>query len=100
MVFSRYSPIFGKCTLYASIYSFASRIGIPRSCESEKGPIPYMIPKLTAFARLRISGVTISSGTWNTEAAVEVCTSAPLWNAASMVSSPDTCASSRSSICE
>ena len=41
------------------------------SSASENAPMPYMMPKLTAFAFFRISVVTATRGTPNTAAAVD-----------------------------
>lgn len=62
--------------------------------------MPYTTPKFTALARRRSSGVTSSSATWNTLAAVAVWKSVPDRNDSRMASSPEICASRRSSIWE
>ena len=50
----------------------ASPRGIPKRCESPNAEIPYMIPKLTILALLRISRVTSLAFTLKTLAAVAV----------------------------
>ena len=62
--------------------------------------MPYTMPKFTALALRRASGVTISGGTPITSAAVRVWMSSPLRNASTSTGSRDMCASRRSSICE
>ena len=58
------------------------------------------MPKFTALALRRASGVTISGGTPSTSDAVRVWMSSPLRKASISSASPDMCASRRSSICE
>ena len=48
----------------------ASFLEMLRSSLSPKALIPYTIPKLTAFALRRCSGVTSFNGIWNTWDAV------------------------------
>ena len=60
--------------------------------------MPYTMPKFTALALLRICAVTSSTGTPKTCEAVTRCISSPERNASRMVSSPEICASRRSSI--
>ena len=43
--------------------SWASLTEMPRSLPRLKAPLPYMMPKLMAFAEERICPVTISFGT-------------------------------------
>ena len=57
-VLSLYSLIPGKTSKYLSINSLASNKSIPKSSDKPKPLLPYNIPKLTAFAFLRISLVT------------------------------------------
>ena len=67
---------------------------------AENSEIPYTMPKLTALARLRSCGLTWSTGTPNTRAAVAAWKSSPSLKAATRCSSAERCASRRSSICE
>ena len=66
----------------------------------ENAPMPYTMPKLTALARLRIIGVTICSGMWNTCAAVILWMSSSCKKASIIFWSFATCANTRSSIWE
>ncbi|MBE7543819.1 MAG: hypothetical protein HS123_15800 [Solibacteraceae bacterium] len=58
------------------------------------------MPKFTAFALRRISGVTISGGTSNTSAAVRVWMSSLSRKASTSTGSHEKWARSRNSICE
>ena len=85
-------------SMYVSMYAFASLWNTPMSCARENADMPYTMPKLTAFARERMAGVTSDSGTPNTWLAVTAWMSSPARKAAIIVSSCDIWASSRSSI--
>ncbi len=54
------------------MYLSASATVTSISLERENAPIPYTMPKFTAFAARRISEVIMSAGISNTCAAVEV----------------------------
>ena len=79
---------------------WASRLEMPRLFARPYSVWPYTMPKFTALARLRISCVTSETGTPNTRAAVSAWKSSPSVNASMRPSSPERCASRRSSICE
>ena len=74
---------------YDLIYSLALLTDTPISFDRENAPIPYTIPKLTAFALLLSYGVTHWTGWSNTCDAVTVWISIPCVNAFLIVSSPD-----------
>ncbi len=59
-----------------------------------------MIPKLTIFATLRSSFVSVAGSLPSTSAAVAVWMSSPRSNASRSFGSPETCARMRSSTCE
>ena len=79
---------------------FASVRLTPIFSASPNADCPYMIPKFTAFAALRIAPVTSLSATPYTFAAVAVCMSLFSLNAAIIFSSPLIAATMRNSICE
>ena len=78
----------------------ASFLEMLRSSLSPKALIPYTIPKLTAFALRRCSGVTSFNGIWNTWDAVMAWISWAVLYASIRRSSPDMWARTRSSIWE
>ena len=59
-----------------------------------------MIPKLTIFAMLRSSFVSVAGSLPSTSAAVVVWMSSPRSNDSFSFGSPETCARMRSSTCE
>ena len=78
----------------------ASFLEILKSSLSPKALIPYTIPKFTAFALRRCSGVTSFNGMWNTCDAVMAWISWAVLYASIRRSSPDIWARTRSSIWE
>ena len=70
------------------------------SWDSEKGEMPYTMPKFTALAERRMEGVTSSGRTPKTWEAVMVWMSAPLLKPSIIAGSPAIWARSLSSIWE